>query len=74
MVIRISKLTANAFLAQRISSINSISELCEKTGADVDEVAQAIGMDSRIGKKFLKSSVGLEEVVFKRHIKSGLYF
>ena len=52
----LSKLVANAFLAQRISSINSISELCESTGADVDEVAKAIGMDSRIGPKFLKSS------------------
>jgi UDPglucose 6-dehydrogenase len=54
----LSKLTANAFLAQRVSSINSISELCEKTGANVDEVAKAIGMDSRIGSKFLKASVG----------------
>src|SRR5690606_39251831 len=54
----LSKLTANAFLAQRVSSINSISELCEKTGANVDEVAKAIGMDSRIGPKFLKASVG----------------
>src|SRR5690606_38340107 len=54
----LSKLTANAFLAQRISSINSISELCEVTGADVNEVARAIGMDSRIGPKFLRSSVG----------------
>ena len=51
----LSKLTANAFLAQRVSSINAISELCEKTGANVNEVAKAIGMDSRIGPKFLKS-------------------
>lgn len=49
---------ANAFLAQRISSINSISALCESTGADVEEVAKAIGMDQRIGSKFLKASVG----------------
>lgn len=49
---------ANAFLAQRISSINSISALCEATGADVEEVATAIGMDQRIGNKFLKASVG----------------
>lgn len=49
---------ANAFLAQRISSINSISALCEATGADVEEVAKAIGMDQRIGSKFLKASVG----------------
>src|SRR5690606_13782822 len=54
----LSKLTANAFLAQRVSSINAISELCEKTGANVDEVSKAIGMDSRIGSKFLKASVG----------------
>jgi len=54
----LSKLVANAFLAQRISSINSISALCEATGADVDEVANAIGKDSRIGPKFLKASVG----------------
>ena len=49
----LSKLTANAFLAQRISSINSLSELCEETGADIEEVAKAIGMDSRIGSSFL---------------------
>lgn len=52
------KQAANAFLAQRISSINSISALCEATGADVEEVAKAIGMDQRIGSKFLKASVG----------------
>jgi UDPglucose 6-dehydrogenase len=60
----LSKLTANAFLAQRISSINAMSELCEKTGADVNEVAKAIGMDSRIAK-FLKASVGFEALVSK---------
>ena len=54
----LSKLTANAFLAQRISSINALSALCEATEADVDEVAHAIGTDSRIGPKFLKASVG----------------
>jgi len=54
----LSKLTANAFLAQRVSSINAISELCEKTGADVNEVAKAVGMDSRVGPKFLNASVG----------------
>jgi UDPglucose 6-dehydrogenase len=54
----LSKLTANAFLAQRISSINSISALCETTGADVQEVAKAMGMDKRIGNKFLNASVG----------------
>ena len=62
----LSNLTANAFLAQRISSINSISELCESTGADIDEVAKAIGMDSRIGSKFLKVRLDLEVVVFKK--------
>lgn len=54
----VSVQAANAFLAQRISSINSISALCEATGADVEEVAKAIGMDQRIGSKFLKASVG----------------
>jgi len=51
----LSKLVSNAFLAQRISSINSISALCEATGADVEEVANAVGKDSRIGPKFLKA-------------------
>jgi UDPglucose 6-dehydrogenase len=69
----LSKLTANAFLAQRISSINSISALCEKTGADVDEVANAIGMDSRIGPKFLKSSVGFGGSCFKKDILNLVY-
>ena len=50
---------ANAFLAQRISSINSMSAICEVTGADVTEVANAIGEDSRIGSKFLKASLGM---------------
>lgn len=50
---------ANAFLAQRISSINSMSAICEATGADVSEVAHAVGMDSRIGNKFLQASVGM---------------
>ncbi len=64
----LSKLVANAFLAQRISSINSISALCEATGADVDEVANAIGKDSRIGPKFLKSSVGFGGSCFQKDI------
>lgn len=55
---------ANAFLAQRISSINSISALCEATGADVEEVARAIGTDQRIGNKFLKASVGEWKNIF----------
>jgi UDPglucose 6-dehydrogenase len=69
----LSKLTANAFLAQRVSSINSISELCEKTGADVNEVARAIGMDSRIGPKFLKSSVGFGGSCFQKDILNLVY-
>ncbi len=69
----LSKLVANAFLAQRISSINSISALCEATGADVDEVANAIGMDSRIGSKFLKSSVGFGGSCFQKDILNLVY-
>jgi len=69
----LSKLVANAFLAQRISSINSISELCEKTGADVEEVAIAIGADSRIGSKFLKSSVGFGGSCFQKDILNLVY-
>ena len=69
----LSKLVANAFLAQRISSINSISALCEETGADVNEVATAIGMDSRIGNKFLKSSVGFGGSCFQKDILNLVY-
>ena len=69
----LSKLTANAFLAQRVSSINAMSELCEKTGADVTEVARAIGMDSRIGPKFLKSSVGFGGSCFQKDILNLVY-
>jgi UDPglucose 6-dehydrogenase len=69
----LSKLVANAFLAQRISSINSISALCEATGADVDEVANAIGKDSRIGPKFLKSSVGFGGSCFQKDILNLTY-
>lgn len=69
----LSKLVANAFLAQRISSINSISALCEKTGADVDEVARAIGTDSRIGPKFLKSSVGFGGSCFQKDVLNLVY-
>ncbi|MDX2187439.1 MAG: UDP-glucose 6-dehydrogenase [Opitutaceae bacterium] len=69
----LSKLVANAFLAQRISSINSISALCEATGADVDEVAHAIGRDSRIGPKFLKSSVGFGGSCFQKDILNLVY-
>lgn len=69
----LSKLTANAFLAQRISSINAMSAICEKTGANVDEVAKAIGMDSRIGPKFLKSSVGFGGSCFQKDILNLVY-
>lgn len=69
----LSKLTANAFLAQRVSSINAISELCEKTEADVNEVARAIGMDSRIGPKFLKASVGFGGSCFQKDILNLVY-
>jgi UDPglucose 6-dehydrogenase len=69
----LSKLVANAFLAQRISSINSISALCEATGADVDEVANAIGKDSRIGSKFLKASVGFGGSCFQKDILNLAY-
>ena len=69
----LSKLTANAFLAQRVSSINAISALCEATEADVDEVAAAIGTDSRIGPKFLKSSVGFGGSCFQKDILNLVY-
>lgn len=69
----LSKLTANAFLAQRVSSINSLSELCEATGANVQEVAKAIGMDSRIGPKFLQASVGFGGSCFQKDILNLVY-
>lgn len=69
----LSKLVANAFLAQRVSSINAISELCEATGANVDEVARAIGLDSRIGSKFLKASVGFGGSCFQKDILNLVY-
>ncbi|XP_031732218.1 UDP-glucose 6-dehydrogenase [Anarrhichthys ocellatus] len=69
----LSKLAANAFLAQRISSINSISALCEATGADVEEVAKAIGMDQRIGSKFLKASIGFGGSCFQKDVLNLVY-
>ena len=69
----LSKLVANAFLAQRISSINSISALCEKTEADIAEVSYAIGADKRIGPKFLNSSVGFGGSCFKKDILNLVY-
>ena len=69
----LTKLVANAFLAQRISSINSISALCERTGADVDQVSQAIGMDSRIGPKFLRAGIGFGGSCFRKDILNLVY-
>jgi UDPglucose 6-dehydrogenase len=69
----LSKLVANALLAQRISSINAVSALCEATGADVDQVAFAAGADSRIGPKFLKASVGFGGSCFKKDILNLVY-
>jgi len=69
----LSKLASNAMLAQRISSINSLSALCEKTGADIEEVSNAIGMDSRIGSKFLKVSVGFGGSCFQKDILNLVY-
>ena len=69
----LSKLTANAFLAQRISSINALSALCEKSGADIDEIAMSIGADSRIGSKFLKSSIGFGGSCFKKDLLNLVY-
>ena len=69
----LSKLTANAFLAQRISSINAMSALCEKTDANVNEIAHAIGMDNRIGNKFLNASVGFGGSCFQKDILNLVY-
>lgn len=69
----LSKLTANAFLAQKISSINSISALCEETGADIKEVSLAVGMDSRIGSKFLDAGPGFGGSCFKKDILNLIY-
>jgi UDPglucose 6-dehydrogenase len=69
----LSKLTANAFLAQRVSSINALSEICEVTEADVSEVSRAIGTDSRIGAKFLKASVGFGGSCFQKDILNLVY-
>merc|ERR1719401_1653394 len=69
----LSKLVANAMLAQRVSSINSISRLCERTGADVTEVSRAIGFDSRIGPKFLNASIGFGGSCFQKDILNLVY-
>jgi UDPglucose 6-dehydrogenase len=69
----LSKLVANAMLAQRVSSINSISQLCERTGADIREVSRAIGQDARIGPKFLNASVGFGGSCFQKDILNLVY-
>ncbi len=69
----LSKLVANAFLAQRVSSINSISALCEKADADISEVARAVGTDSRIGSKFLRAGIGFGGSCFKKDILNLVY-
>jgi len=69
----LAKLASNAMLAQRISSINSLSALCEKTGANIDEISKAIGMDNRIGPHFLKASVGFGGSCFEKDIKNLAY-
>ena len=69
----LSKLVANAFLAQRVSSINSITALCEQTDADIDEISRAIGADHRIGNKFLKASVGYGGSCFQKDILNLVY-
>ena len=69
----LAKLAANAMLAQRVSSINSISAICEKTGADIEEIARAVGFDSRIGSKFLKSGLGFGGSCFLKDILSLCY-
>ncbi len=69
----LSKLTANAFLAQRVSSINAMSAVCEKTGADIDEISRAVGSDSRVGPKFLKTSVGFGGSCFQKDILNLVY-
>src|SRR5687767_2564299 len=69
----LAKLVANSMLAQRISSINSISAVCEQTGADVDEVARAVGVDPRIGNKFLMAGIGFGGSCFKKDVLNLVY-
>ena len=69
----LSKLVANAYLAQRVSSINSITALCEETDADIEEISRAIGSDPRIGNKFLKASVGYGGSCFQKDILNLVY-
>ena len=69
----LAKLASNAMLAQRISSINSFSSICEKTGASIQEISKAIGMDTRIGPEFLEPSVGFGGSCFKKDILNLVY-
>jgi UDPglucose 6-dehydrogenase len=69
----LSKLAANAMLAQRISSVNALSAICEATGANIDEVAHAVGYDSRVGNKFLRASVGFGGSCFQKDILNLVY-
>jgi len=69
----LSKLAANAFLSQRISSVNSLSAICEATGADIEEVSKVIGTDARVGSKFLKTSVGWGGSCFKKDLLGLIY-
>jgi UDPglucose 6-dehydrogenase len=69
----LSKLAANAMLAQRISSINALSAICEATGADIEEVARACGTDTRIGNQFLKASVGFGGSCFRKDVSNLVY-
>jgi len=69
----LSKLAANAFLSQRISSVNSLSAICEATGADIEEVTKVIGTDARVGNKFLKTSVGWGGSCFKKDLLGLIY-
>lgn len=69
----LAKLVANAFLAQRVSSINAVSAICEKSGADIHEISKAIGMDSRIGSKFLQAGVGFGGSCFRKDILNMAY-
>lgn len=69
----LTKLAANAMLAQRISSVNALSAICEATGASIDEVAHAVGKDSRIGPRFLRASVGFGGSCFQKDILNLVY-
>jgi UDPglucose 6-dehydrogenase len=69
----LAKLVANSVLAQRISSINSISAICERTGADIEEISKAVGMDPRIGGRYLKAGIGFGGSCFRKDVLSLCY-